>query len=71
VGRWPTNFLLKVVTQVFLVFRVIVSEDYAAQKSVLQKVATEPNPIVYRLQLDIMQLSLLSVREPIFYSFFV
>jgi hypothetical protein len=46
--RWPTDFLLEVVTQVFLVFRVIVSKDYEVQfltcnnqKSVLQQLATE------------------------------
>jgi hypothetical protein len=47
-ARWPTDFLLEVVTQVFLVFRVIVSKDYEVQfltcsnqKSVLQQLATE------------------------------
>ena len=46
--KWPTDFLLEVVTQVFLVFRVIVSKDYESkflmcnnQKSVLQKLAAE------------------------------
>lgn len=46
--RWPTDLLLEIVTQVFLVFRVIVSKEYEAhfltsnkQKTVLQKLATE------------------------------
>jgi hypothetical protein len=46
--RWPTDFLLEIVTQVFLVFRVIVSKDFEAhcltcdkQKLVLQKLALE------------------------------
>ena len=46
--RWPTDFLLEIVTQVYLLFRVIVSKDYEGQflmckkqKSVLQNLTTE------------------------------
>ena len=46
--KWPTDFLLEIITQVYLGFRVVVSKDYetrfltcSKQKSVLHKLANE------------------------------
>jgi len=46
--KWPTDFLVEVVTQVFIVFRIIVSKDYESrflavsyQKTVLMKLSVE------------------------------